>query len=249
MSRLIPIVALAYLALASSAVAAPNVSVKSRNGLLADSAFTTSCPGESCRAVLRVFDGKRRVKLGELGNDYENCVADNDSNEDSCESDLCDPSYQDDCDEKSEKFIWSCRSTGTLRWTITMSGATDEVEVPSSPPFVDIKNVPSPSNGVTQGTIRVPKCGKVQPRRVRRGYVAASAAAEYEDEFVSRSVCSPLTALVRGKASTWRCAVTHNNTYRQCETIFRMRYTQQSQFGVIQREEHVKRQRTRCSSF
>ena len=196
--------------------AAPEVDV-SNDKQSAFSQFSTSCPGENCRATLRIFDGARRIVLTRMTGDdgYAGHI-----------------------------YSWSCRRTGQLSWTVTITNAEPNDYQDDDP----TNDEPDPT-GVTRGTIRVPKCGKVQPRRVRRGYVAASAAEEYPDEFVSRSVCASSTALVRGKASTWRCIVVHNNTYRQCETIFRLRYTQQSKFGVIERKEHVKRERTRCASF
>lgn len=151
------------------------------------------------------------------------------------------PEEFSDYESVEASYKWSCGRTGRLRWTVTVTG----YEGPEDAGGV----VDTSGNGVATGFFTVPRCTKSKPRRVRRGYVASSAAAEYEDEFVSRSVCSPLTRVVNGKASSWRCNVVHNNTYRQCSTTLRMRYTQRLKFGTREYKEHVKRLSTRCRSF
>ena len=130
-------------------------------------------------------------------------------------------------------YDWSCNRTGVHRWTVTITH-------PSGPP------------ATASGSFRVRKCTPWRARRVSRGHAAWTQARTWEEEpeFVSRVRCSPRARVVRGRASRWRCAVTHNNNYRECVETYAMKFRTRVLFGKrLKKFSERKVGRSRCRYF
>jgi hypothetical protein len=137
--------------------------------------------------------------------------------------DYDDPDYSET--GAAGKFIdWSCKRTGRYRWRVTYTN--------DSVPGYSVKQ---PYTRAEHGSYRVPKCGRPKPRRVSRGVAVQHAAednqAAYETEFISSARCDAASPLVNGRASTWICNTTHNNTYRECVDRDTMQFFTRRQFG------------------
>jgi hypothetical protein len=123
------------------------------------------------------------------------------------------PEDPDSYEDLVVTYRWSCRNSGLNRYRIELDQyATDEKVAPKV------------------GTFRVPRCGRWRDRRVGRGYAARYQAEGYPNEYVSSVRCSPSSLLSGGRAAKWRCAVTHNNSYRECTETFLTHFRRRMEF-------------------
>lgn len=120
---------------------------------------------------------------------------------------------QFDLDDKSGLgsvyYRWTCARSGAYAWRVSYSN----ISVPgytSGRPYTDAKS----------GTFRIPRCRTPQRRRIAKGAVQqhenTASQSAYKTEFISSIRCRPASSVRYGKASKWRCDVTHNNNYREC---------------------------------
>jgi hypothetical protein len=130
----------------------------------------------------------------------------------------------------SATYDWRCAETGAHRWTLTVSHA-------SGPAIV------------RRGTFRVPRCAPWRPQRITRGRAASFQANSYRSEFVSRVRCNPVAHRRGSRAATWRCSVTHNNTYRECTEVFVTTFRVRVVFGDVREGYRERRSSRRCRYF
>lgn len=106
-------------------------------------------------------------------------------------------------------YNWSCSRAGRYTWRATYSNTSVPGYSESSPYQVS-----------KTGTFSIPRCRARKPRPIAKGTVQAhendASQASYKNEFISSIRCSPAGPVRNGKASKWRCDVTHNNNYREC---------------------------------
>jgi hypothetical protein len=133
-------------------------------------------------------------------------------------------------------FKWSCQRSGKWDWKITYTNTS----VPGNPAYIDSKS----------GTFRIARCRKPTDRRVGRGTVSAAAANDISDsEFVSSVQCSPTSPAVSGKAFRWRCATTHNNTYRECVDTDTYTFITKYEWGKPIKDYRISASRKSCRYF
>ena len=144
-------------------------------------------------------------------------------------------------DDTSPKAIyrWSCERPGKKTWRAMV-------------PYESEANSGNyDAATVRTGTFTVPRCKKSLDRRVTRGTAAGLARDNTgrEDEFVSSSRCVATSRVLRGRASRWRCVVTHNDTIRECRTRVLLRFITTRKFGVREKDSTLRRKRLGCTFF
>lgn len=124
---------------------------------------------------------------------------------------------------------WDCKRTGRYAYRVTYTNN-------SMPGYSKSK----PYRAVKSGHFQVPRCRPVKPRRVDKGSAVRHAYDDTEsanpNEFISSVQCSPASNVRNGRASKWRCFVTHNNTYRQCVRDVTQTYYSRDKFGIKKRD-------------
>jgi hypothetical protein len=134
-------------------------------------------------------------------------------------------------DERDASVRWRCSRSGSYDWKLTYANRS---YTPNGTSYVK----------VYKGSFTIPKCKPKRGRYVSTAKAARDAAEYYYPEFTSQSHC------VRGAESgAWTCNVTHNNTYRECVTTLRIRYTSTDEWGRRTNGTSIRRVARRCSYF
>lgn len=208
----------------ASAASVYDLTVEQLTGESAQTEFSLSCwdlpEFASCAGKVEIFRHGRRVLETELVDGY---------GEDDWEGSLYD---------------WSCNRAGLHTWRATVT-TTTRAQWPYDQPDTVVTET-------EEGDFRVGSCTKWRARRVSRSsaaYAASGGEGGWGNEFVRSVRCSPRSAVVRGKASTWHCLVVHNNTYRECTSPLTMRFQKRLNFGETIRRERSSYGRDRCRDF